>query len=120
MALEARRGRTWLWGAAGVATLAAIGGGAMVNARGDAAAADVAQAQKAVNAAYSKLKGLREGKNADYIPVLAKVDPDLFGIALVTTEGKLVTAGDVKSEVSIQSIAKVFTMARVMEESGED
>jgi glutaminase len=113
-----RRGRVWLRGAALIVGLAAIGGGAVVLARGEVT--DVGQAQKAVNTAYGKFKGLREGKNADYIPVLAKVNPDLFGIALVTTDGKVVTAGDVKTEVSIQSIAKVFTMARVMEESGEE
>ena len=67
--------------------------------------------QKAVNAAYEKYKGLNEGKNADYIPALAKVDPKIYGIALVTPDGKVYTAGDVKSEVSIQSISKVFTMA---------
>src|SRR6187399_558325 len=77
-----------------------------------------ADIQKAVDAAYAKYKGLQEGKNADYIPALAKVDPNLFGIALVTPDGKVYTAGDVKTEVSIQSISKVFTMAKVMEESG--
>ena len=41
--------------------------------------------QKAVNAAYEKYKDLKEGKNADYIPALAKVDPKIYGIALVTT-----------------------------------
>ena len=61
---------------------------------------------------------LREGKNADYIPALAKVDPDLFGIAVVTADGKVYTAGDVKTEVSIQSISKVFTMAQVIQEQG--
>ena len=35
-------------------------------------------------------------------------------------DGKVYTAGDIKSEVSIQSISKVFTMALVMEESGAD
>ena len=79
-----------------------------------------AQNQAAVDAAYSKYKGLKEGKNADYIPALAKVNPDLFGIALVTVDGKVYTAGDVKTEVSIQSISKVFTMALVFEESGPD
>jgi glutaminase len=73
-------------------------------------------AQKAVDAAYAKFKDLKEGKNADYIPALAKVDPNLFGIALVTTDGKVYTAGDIKTEVSIQSISKVFTMAKVIEE----
>jgi glutaminase len=38
----------------------------------------------------------------------------------VTPDGKVYTAGDVKSEVSIQSISKVFTMAKVIEESGLD
>jgi glutaminase len=79
------------------------------------AAGDV---QKAVDAAYAKFKGLKEGKNADYIPALAKVDPNLFGIAVVTPDGKVYVAGDVKTEVSIQSISKVFTMAQVIQDQG--
>jgi glutaminase len=79
------------------------------------AAGDV---QRAVDAAYAKFKDLKEGKNADYIPALAKVDPNLFGIAVVTVDGKVYTAGDVKTEVSIQSISKVFTMAQVIQEQG--
>lgn len=74
--------------------------------------------QAALDAAYDRYSGLQEGKNADYIPALAKVDPNLYGIALVTTDGKVYTAGDVGSEVSIQSISKVFTMAKVIEEQG--
>jgi glutaminase len=77
-----------------------------------------ADPQKAVDAAYAKFKDLKEGKNADYIPALAKVDPNLFGIALVTTDGKVYSAGDLKTEVSIQSISKVFTMAQVIQEQG--
>ena len=79
-----------------------------------------ADAQKAVDAAYAKYRTLKEGKNADYIPALAKVDSNLFGIALVTADGKVYTAGDVKTEVSIQSISKVFTMAQVIQEQGLD
>jgi glutaminase len=79
-----------------------------------------AQIQGALDAAYAKYKDLQEGKNADYIPALARVDANIYGIALVTTDGKVYTAGDVKSQVSIQSISKVFTMAKVMEESGPD
>jgi glutaminase len=74
--------------------------------------------QTAVNAAYAKYQSLHEGKNADYIPALAKVDPNLFGIALVSVDGKVYTAGDVSTEVSIQSISKVFTMAQVIQEQG--
>jgi glutaminase len=74
--------------------------------------------QAALDAAYAKYKDLKEGANADYIPALAAVDSNIYGIALVTVDGKVYTAGDVKSQVSIQSISKVFTMAKVIEESG--
>ena len=83
-------------------------------------AQSAAEVQKAVDAAHAKYRTLKEGKNADYIPALAKVDPNLFGIAVVTADGKVYTAGDVKTEVSIQSISKVFTMAQVIEEQGLD
>jgi glutaminase len=83
-------------------------------------AQSAADIQKAVDAAYAKYKDLQEGKNADYIPALAKVDPKLFGIAVVTPDGKVYTAGDVNTEVSIQSISKVFTMAQVIQEQGLD
>jgi len=76
--------------------------------------------QPAVDAAYAKYKNLQEGKNADYIPALAHVDPNLFGIAVVAPDGKIYTAGDVKTEVSIQSVSKVFTMARVIQDQGPD
>jgi len=74
--------------------------------------------QRALNAAYEKYKSLQEGKNADYIPALAKVDSNLFGIALVTPDGQIYTAGDTTTEVSIQSISKVFTLARILQDSG--
>ncbi|HET9795422.1 MAG TPA: glutaminase A [Thermoanaerobaculia bacterium] len=79
-----------------------------------------AQYQAAIDAAYTKYQHLQEGKNADYIPALAQVDPNILGIALVTADGKLYTAGDLRSEVSIQSISKVFTMAKVMQDQGPD
>jgi glutaminase len=78
------------------------------------------QINGALNAAYAKYKDLKEGKNADYIPALAKVDPNLFGIVLVTVDGKVYSVGDIKTEVSIQSISKVFTMAQVIQEQGLD
>jgi glutaminase len=96
--------------AAAIATLTTTAAGAQSGA----------EVQKAVDAAYAQFKDLKEGKNADYIPALAKVDPNLFGIAVVTADGKVYTAGDVKTEVSIQSISKVFTMAQVIQEQGLD
>jgi glutaminase len=77
-----------------------------------------ASIEAALDAAHAQFKDLKEGANADYIPALAEVDPNIYGIALVTTDGRVYTKGDVRSEVSIQSISKVFTMARVIEERG--
>jgi glutaminase len=79
-----------------------------------------AEIDAALKAAHEKYRTLKEGANADYIPALAKVDPNIYGIALVTTDGKVHTAGDIKSEVSIQSISKVFTLAKVIEEQGPE
>jgi glutaminase len=75
-----------------------------------------AEIDSALKAAYTKYRDLKEGANADYIPALAKVDSNVYGIALVTVDGKVYTTGDLTTEVSIQSISKVFTMAKVMEE----
>ena len=97
--------------------LAACLSASMLRAEAPPAKADI---DAALDAAYAKYKTLQEGANADYIPALAKVDSNIYGIALVTPEGKIYTAGDVKSEVSIQSISKVFTMALVLNEAGPE
>jgi len=78
-----------------------------------------AEIKAALAAAHAKYKGLKDGKNADYIPALAKVPSKLFGIALVTVDGRVFTVGDVDQLFSIQSISKVFTMSRVLQDSGE-
>jgi glutaminase len=78
------------------------------------------QVQAIVQEAYDKYKGDTRGKNADYIPELAKVDSNLFGIAIVTTDNQSVAVGDTKTPFSIQSIAKVFSLALAMEEQGPD
>jgi glutaminase len=74
--------------------------------------------QSVVTEAYEKFKTDTNGKNADYIPYLAKVDSKLFGIAIVTTDNQVITLGDVTYSFSIQSISKVFTLALAMEELG--
>ena len=78
------------------------------------------QVQAVVNMAYEKFKTNTEGKNADYIPVLAQVDPKLFGVVIVTTDAQVVSAGDVDHAFSIQSISKVFSLALAMEELGAE
>jgi len=106
------RQRVWL---AAMMTIALAGAIALSAQR-----ATTTGPQIAVDNAFNQFKTLNEGKNADYIPALAKVDPNLFGIALVTADGKVYTAGDVRTEVSIQSISKVFTMAEVVQEQGPE
>jgi glutaminase len=102
---------------AGLAAVALVVGGAARLGAQSPAGPDI---QKAVDAAFAKYQNLAEGKNADYIPALAKVDPKLYGIAVVTSDGKVYTAGNVATQVSIQSISKVFTAAQVIQEQGLD
>ena len=78
------------------------------------------QIQAIVQEAYNKFKGDTRGKNADYIPALAQVNPKLFGIAVVSSDNQVITVGDVKSTFSIQSISKVYSLALAMEEQGAD
>jgi glutaminase len=75
--------------------------------------------EKTIESSYKKFKDLKEGANADYIPVLKKADSEQFGIALVTADGRVFEVGDIKKEFSIQSISKVFTLAEILLESGE-
>jgi glutaminase len=86
-------------------------------AQGKTSSADLPY-QSAIDAAYAKNKDLKGGHNANYIKELALVDSNIYGIAIVTVDGKTFTKGDLTSRVSIQSISKVFTLARVLEESG--
>lgn len=76
--------------------------------------------QATVRDAYEKFRGDANGKNADYIPYLAKVPSRLFGIVGQTTDGQIFSAGDIDYAFSIQSISKVFTLALAMEELGAD
>jgi len=73
---------------------------------------------RAVQEAYEKFKDVKEGATADYIPELAKVPADLFGVAIVTARGDVYTAGDVDYAFTIQSVSKPFTAALVMQEHG--
>jgi glutaminase len=81
-------------------------------------AADVIKA--ALSEAHARYQVLSEGKNADYIPQLAKVDPKLFGIAVATVDGQIFLEGDAATPFAIESISKVFVLALVMEKLGSE
>ena len=60
-----------------------------------------------------------DGKVADYIPALAKVDPRKFGMAVVTVDGAVFALGDAEEPFSIQSVSKVFTLTLALGRVGE-
>lgn len=74
--------------------------------------------QRVVNEAHARYKDLRDGKNADYIPILTKTPSELFGVVIATRDGKIYAAGDVDYKFSIQSVSKPFTAALVMTQQG--
>ena len=59
------------------------------------------------------------GKVATYIPQLARVDPDQFGIAIAFPDGAVLKAGDAEVPFSIQSISKVYTLAIALGRLGD-
>jgi len=82
-------------------------------------APDYNRLQTILNNAYNAFKNDTSGSPADYIPELAKVNPELFGISIITVDGKVFNVGDVDHTFSIQSISKVFTLAMLMEQTGK-
>lgn len=60
-----------------------------------------------------------EGELAHYIPELAHVDPDQFGLCIHTIQGSTFSQGHADVPFSIQSISKVFTLAMVLPRSIE-
>ena len=76
---------------------------------------------KIIDAIYRDLNTWeRTGKVADYIPALAQVDPQHFGISVQLLTGESFHIGDTLKPFSIQSISKVFTLAMVFHHLGED
>ena len=70
--------------------------------------------------AHNQYSSLNAGKNADYIPILAKVPSDLFAISIATAGGLTVSVGDSDSVFTIQSLAKPFTAALLMKQRGNE
>ena len=88
-------------------------------ARAQSALPSAETLERLANEAHARFKDDNSGKNADYIPALAKVPSNLFGVTIVTVDGKVINVGDVDYPFSIQSCSKVFTMRLVMQESGD-
>ncbi len=63
---------------------------------------------------------LHQGRIASYIPELASVPPEKFGMAVHTVGGEVFAVGDAGERFSIQSISKVFTLTMAMQLAGDD
>jgi glutaminase len=74
--------------------------------------------QALVTEAYDRSLPVHDGTVADYIPALAAVSPDLFGICVVGVLGRIASAGDIEHVFSIQSVSKPFVFALVCQEIG--
>jgi len=69
---------------------------------------------------HARYASFQEGEVADYIPELAKADPNAFGICVVTRDGHLYEVGDTRQRFTIQSISKALTYGLALEDRGEE
>ena len=73
-----------------------------------------------IAAIHASIAPLADGRVADYIPELAKADPDWFGLAVATADGAVHRAGDWDQPFTIQSISKPFVYGLALEDRGRD
>lgn len=76
------------------------------------------EVRAAVTNAYEKVRTETGGKNASYIPYLAHIDPDLFGISVCLLDGTIISVGDSTHTFGIESVSKVPTAILAMREYG--
>ena len=69
----------------------------------------ISQIKEVAQQAYEQVKGNTDGKNADYIPYLANIDKNLFGISICLLNGQKITIGDYNYRFGIESVSKVHT-----------
>lgn len=62
----------------------------------------------------------KEGRVADYIPALAKANPNHIGICIVDLDGNIYKAGDTNIKFTIQSISKVISLMLAVMDYGQD
>ena len=78
----------------------------------------ISQIKEVVQQAYEQVKGNTGGKNADYIPYLAQIDKNLFGISVCLLNGETITGGDTEYRFGIESVSKVHTAILALRQYG--
>ncbi|MDE6479040.1 MAG: glutaminase A [Muribaculaceae bacterium] len=73
-----------------------------------------AQIKQAAQEAYEATKDVTGGLNAHYIPYLANIDPNLFGVSVTLTDGTCYNFGDTEYKFGIESVSKVPTAILAM------
>lgn len=76
--------------------------------------------QQFLSELHHQYQSLQEGEVASYIPELAKVNPDLFGICIATVNGEVFEVGDTDKLFTIQSASKPFVHGLTLEDCGRD
>ena len=66
-----------------------------------------------VSDAYERFLPRDDGAVAEYIPALARIDPDLFGICVAGVTGRRFAIGDREVRFSLQSLSKPFVFALI-------
>lgn len=94
--------------------------GTITNRVSTGALPDLKLVSEIIAEAHASFADDRSGAVADYIPALARVSPDLFGISVVGVAGREVGIGDRDHRFSIQSISKPFVFALVCQEIGAE
>ena len=78
----------------------------------------VSQIKEAAQEAYEMYKSNTDGKNADYIPYLANIDKNLFGISICLLDGSIIQLGDSEYRFGIESVSKVHTAVLALRQYG--
>lgn len=88
--------------------------------QGDLALPDFAQFSETMTSQFAEVVLNEDGQQATYIPPLAEVNPDQFGISAVSVDGQLLEIGDSETDFSVQSACKPFNYCIALDELGAD
>ena len=88
--------------------------------KGDLIIPDFESFTTKVKKIFDETKSNKEGHVADYIPQLARVNPDQYAISICTIDGQQFHLGDYEVPYSIQSTSKPISYALALEEFGEE